>query len=193
MAAPKLTKYRWVVATTELGIGQPALRLKAAMLIKSWRFITLLLVALLTGLAFAHVLERPAKMLYDAALYVTVQKTLYVAWGPPNVGGILEPTAILATIVLAFLVRKRKPAFWLSLGAAMALLLAFPVVFFVFVAPANEAFRAATPTSIPSNWMELRASWETGYTIRFVLQLTALGSLILSVLLETRESTAESA
>jgi hypothetical protein len=36
------------------------------MLVKSWRFVTLLLVALLTGLAFAHVLERPAKMLYDA-------------------------------------------------------------------------------------------------------------------------------
>ena len=32
------------------------------MLINICRFITLLTVALLTGLAFAHVLERPAKM-----------------------------------------------------------------------------------------------------------------------------------
>ena len=44
------------------------------MLITIWRFVTLLLVALLTGLAFAHVLERPAKMLYDAGLYVTVKR-----------------------------------------------------------------------------------------------------------------------
>ena len=145
---------------------------------------TLLLVALLTGLAFAHVLERPAKMLYDAGLYVTVQKTLYVAWGPPNVGGILEPAAIVATIILAILVRTRKPAFALSLGAAMALLVAFPLVFFLFVAPANEAFRAATPTAIPVNWTELRLSWERGHSIRFGLQLVALGLLILSVLVE---------
>jgi uncharacterized membrane protein len=74
--------------------------------------------------------------------------------GPPNVGGILEPAAILATIILAFLVRTRTPAFWLSLGAAMVLLVAFPLVFFLFVAPANEAFRAATPTSIPPNWTD---------------------------------------
>lgn len=158
------------------------------MLIRSWRFVTILLVALLLGLAFAHVLERPAKMQYDAALYVTLQKTLYVAWGPPNVGGILEPAAIFATIALAFLVRRRRPAIWLTLGAGAALLLAFPVVFFAFVAPANEAFLSAAAASIPANWMEMRASWETGHTIRFVLQLIALSLLTLSVLLETRET-----
>jgi uncharacterized membrane protein len=124
-------------------------------------------------------------MLYDAELYVTLQKTLYVAWGPPNVGGFLEPTAILATLSLAFLLRKRKRAFWLTLGAGLALLLAFPVVFFIFVAPANAAFLAAPPSSIPGDWMELRASWETGHTIRFVLQMLAPSLLILSVLLET--------
>ena len=113
-------------------------------------------------------------MLYDAALYVTLQKTLYVAWGPPNVGGILEPAAILATVILAIVARKPQRAFWLSLSAAAALLLAFPVVFFAYVAPANEAFRAATTTSVPANWVELRSSWETGHAIRFVLQLAAL-------------------
>jgi hypothetical protein len=142
------------------------------MLINTWRFVTILLVALLLGLAFAHVLERPAKMLYDAAFYLTIQKTLYVAWGPPNIGGILEPAAIFATLLLA-------------------LLLAFPVVFFVFVAPANEVFLAATPTSIPPNWIESRASWETGHAIRFVFQLVALSLLLLSVFLEVNEISAQ--
>jgi hypothetical protein len=126
-------------------------------------------------------------------LYVTLQNTLYVAWGPPNLGGILEPAAILATIILAFLVRTRKPAFGLSLGAAMFLLIAFPVVFFVFVAPANEAFRAATPNTVPPNWTELRVSWESGHSIRFGLQFIALGLLILSVLLETSGGTRQCA
>lgn len=161
------------------------------MLINTWRFVTILLVALLLGLAFAHVLERPAKMLYDAAFYLTIQKTLYVAWGPPNIGGILEPAAIFATLLLAFFLRNAKPAFWLTFGAGFALLLAFPVVFFVFVAPANEVFLAATPTSIPPNWMESRASWETGHAIRFVFQLVALSLLLLSVFLEVNEISAQ--
>jgi hypothetical protein len=50
------------------------------MLIQNWRFVTILLVVLPMGLAFAHVFERPAKMQYDAQLYVTLQKTLYVEW-----------------------------------------------------------------------------------------------------------------
>jgi len=158
------------------------------MLIKVWRFLTILLVALLLGLAFAHVLERPAKMQYDAALYITLQKTLYVAWGPPNVGGILEPAAILATISLAVVLRKNKHALLLTLGAGLALLLAFPVVFYIWVAPANEVFLSAPPGSIPANWEEMRASWETGHTIRFVLQLAALSVLVVSVLFETRET-----
>ncbi|MDO9106724.1 MAG: DUF1772 domain-containing protein [Methylovulum sp.] len=154
------------------------------MLIKVWRFVTILFVVLLLGLAFAHVLERPAKMIYDAALYLTIQKTLYVAWGPPNIGGILEPAAIFATLLLAFFLRKQKRSCWLTLGAGFTLLLAFPVVFFVFVAPANEVFSAATPTSIPSNWMESRICWEMGHIIRFVLQLIALSLLQLSLFLE---------
>jgi len=113
-----------------------------------------------------------------------LQQTLYVAWGPPNVGGILEPAAILATVILAIAVRKQQWVFWLSLSAAAALLLAFPLVFFAYVAPANEAFRAATTTAVPANWMELRSSWETGHAIRFMLQLAALSLLLSSVLFD---------
>ena len=41
--------------------------------LKLLRFATILLVALLSGLAFAHVLEQPAKMQYDAALCIALQ------------------------------------------------------------------------------------------------------------------------
>ena len=60
-------------------------------LTRTWQLLTVVLVALSLGLAFAHVLERPAKMQYPADLYVTLQRSLYVHWGPPSVGGILEP------------------------------------------------------------------------------------------------------
>ena len=153
--------------------------------LKLIRFTAILLVALLTGLAFAHVLEQPAKMQYDAALYITLQKSLYVQWGPPHIGGLLEPLAIAVTGLLAFFIRKNKRDLWFSLGALFVLLLAFPVVFFWLVAPANAAFSAAMLPSIPPNWTDLRSSWEMGHAIRFALQFAALSLLVLSLALDT--------
>lgn len=58
------------------------------MFINTWRFITLILTALLMGTTFCHVLELPAKMDYPASLYMTLHRTLYVAlyvaFGPPG-------------------------------------------------------------------------------------------------------------
>ena len=153
--------------------------------LKLFRFATILLVAPLCGLAFAHVLELSAKMQYDATLYITLQKSLYVQWGPPNIGGMLEPSAIAATGVLAFFLRRSKRGLWLSLGALFALLLAFPIVFFWLVAPANAGFLAATLPSIPPNWTDLRSNWEMGHAIRFALQFAALSLLVLSLILDT--------
>ena len=152
--------------------------------LKLFRLATTLLVALLSGLAFAHVLELPAKMQYDATLYITLQKSLYVQWGPPHFGGVLEPFAIAATGLLAFFLRKSKRGLWLSLGALFALLLAFPVVFFWLVAPANAGFLAATLPSIPPDWTALRSNWEMGHAIRFALQFAALALLVLSLALD---------
>jgi hypothetical protein len=149
-----------------------------------FRVVTTLLVALLSGLAFAHVLELPAKMQYDAALYITLQKSLYIQWGPPHIGGVVEPSAIVATGLLTFFLRKSKRTLWLTLGALFALLLAFPVVFFWLVAPANAGFMATTLPSIPLDWTALRSNWEMGHAVRFALQFVALALLILSLALD---------
>jgi Domain of unknown function (DUF1772) len=152
--------------------------------LKLFRLGTLLLVSLLSGLAFAHVLERPQKMQYDAALYITLQKSLYVQWGPPHLGGVLEPSAIAATGLLAYVRRRSRRGPWLTLGALLALLLAFPIVFFWLVAPANAGFLAATLPSIPADWTDLRSNWETGHAIRFGLQFAALALLAWSLVLD---------
>ncbi|MBL8374649.1 hypothetical protein [Accumulibacter sp.] len=126
------------------------------------RFSTILLAALLSGLAFAHVLEQPAKMQYDAMLYITLQRSLYVQWGTPHIGGVLEPLTIATTGLLAFFIRRNKRDLWLSVGALFLLLLAFPIVFFWLVAPANAAFLAAMLPNIPLNWSELRSNCGNG-------------------------------
>ena len=49
------------------------------MLVKSWRFITIILSALVTRMALCHALELPAKMQYSASQSITVQNSLYKA------------------------------------------------------------------------------------------------------------------
>ncbi len=153
------------------------------MSVKFIRFAAIVLLALVMGLAFAHVLEQPAKMQYDAVLYLTLQKSLYAQWGPPHIGGLLEPLAIAAAGLLAFFARKDKREFCFALGALTGLLLAFPLVFFWLVAPANAGFAAASLATIPRNWMELRSRWELGHAIRFALQFVALVLLLLPLVL----------
>ncbi|MDV2997074.1 MAG: hypothetical protein N4J56_006779 [Chroococcidiopsis sp. SAG 2025] len=121
------------------------------MFLKTWRFITLILSALVTGIALCHALELPAKMQYSASQYIAIQNSLYVAFGPPNIGAFIEFAAPVAAIGLAILVRKRHPAFGLTLVAIALMLLAFPVIFFAFTEPVNVAIRSATPESIPAN------------------------------------------
>ena len=70
----------------------------------------------------------------------------------------------------------------MTLLALVALLLAFPIVFFWLVAPANAAFRGAVGDPVPANRSAMRDSWELGHTLRFVLQLMGFGALVSSVL-----------
>lgn len=155
------------------------------MFLRIWRFITITLTALVVGMAFCHTLELPAKMQYSASLYVTVQNSLYAAFGPPNIGAFLEPAAVLCAFALAVLVRKRRLVFLLTLIAAVLMFVAFPAIFFTFTEPVNAIMRNATPDSIPANWEQLRNQWEYSHAARFVCHLIGFGALISSVLLET--------
>jgi hypothetical protein len=146
------------------------------------RLVALTLTALTLGLSFAHVLEMPAKVAYPPELYVTLQNSLYVSFGPPRVGAFVEPGAILAAAILAYLVRRRRPAFWLTVGAVICLLLAFPVVFFLFTQPANAVFQAARSASVPADFERYRVQWEYSHAARFVLHLAAFVLLARSVL-----------
>lgn len=154
------------------------------MFLRIWRLLTIVLSALVTGMAFCHALELPAKMQYPAWLDVMLQNSLYVAFGPPNIGAFIEVLAPLAAIALAILVRKHQKALPLTLLAVGFMLLAFPVIFFAFTEPANIIFRKATPISIPTNWQQLRNQWEYSHLARFFCHLAGLTALIASVLVE---------
>lgn len=148
--------------------------------LQTWRFLTLLLAALLTGMTFCHVLEMPAKMLYPAQLYLTLHRTLYVAFGPPNVGVVIELGAILTSAVLVFLLRQRS-GFWPTLIGA-ACFLAGLAMYFVLVEPANVALRAMSIEAPAQDWGVWRDQWEVGHSVHFFFDFAGLCALIVSVL-----------
>lgn len=154
-------------------------------MVKYWRFITLVLAALSLTMESAHVLELPQKMQYDAQMYTAVNGTLYRYFA--IVGGAYQVGAIVAAVVLVFMVRGRKrPLAWTRAGA-LCLAAAFGI-WLVVVSPVNEQIRAAlqaAPESVPTLWMQLRDRWEYGHAAGFVVQLAGFCALVVSVLVET--------
>jgi hypothetical protein len=154
------------------------------MVIRGWRLVTLVLAALALTMESAHVLELPQKMQYGAQMYSAVKTTLYKYFA--IVGGVYQVGSIVATGVLAFMVRKRV-SFSSTLVGFFCLLLAFGV-WLAVVAPVNsevaDALRSA-PESVPMLWLRLRNRWEYGHVAGFVLQLVGFCALVLSVLMET--------
>lgn len=155
------------------------------MSLKAWRFVALLLAALSLTMESAHVLELPQKMQYDAQMYAAVNGTLYRYFA--IVGGLYQLGSIVAAGVLAWLVRRRRPAFGWTLAGALLLGLAF-AVWLAAVAPVNGQIAEAmlvAPDSVPALWTQLRARWEYGHAAGFIVQVIAFACLLISMLVET--------
>jgi len=56
--------------------------------------------------------------------------------------------------------------------------------FWIWVVPVNAALLPVTPETLPPNWMALRDRWEYTHGVRALLQIVALGALVLSILAE---------
>lgn len=152
-------------------------------MLRFWRLITILLVSSSMGMAFCHVLELIPKMRYGGSLYLTIQRTLYLLFGAP-LGAAIEVGAVGSSVVLVFLVRKRRAAFFLTLAAAACMVTAH-AVWWIWVNSANVAFFHMAINNPAPGWTALREQWEYAHLARFVLQFIGLAALLLSVVLET--------
>lgn len=142
--------------------------------LNTMRFISLLFVALALAPSLAHLLELPNKINLSADDYLTVQQ-IYRGWA---LLGIVVFSALLSTLVLTIMVRKRRKAFILTLIAFLCIVGTL-VVFFTFTYPANQ--QTNNWTMLPANWLELRNQWEYSHATSAGLNLIALIMLILSV------------
>src|SRR5262245_7624618 len=145
------------------------------------RFVMLMLAALTLTMETAHVLELPQKMNYSAELYSAVNTTMYRYFAVA--GGPLTLLTLLVGAALALVLRGRPEFVW-TLAGVLAYYVAF-IVWLTVVVPVNSEIGAAmarAPDTVPGLWMRLRARWELGHAVGFVLQLIGLATLIWSVL-----------
>ena len=140
---------------------------------RNLKILTLALFTVLLGTSVALVLERSVRMTYNASQYVKVQTAMYTLWGSQAVVRFLEPVAVVAALALLVSMRKQR-GFLLVAAATVALLVAYPVVFYWRVSPAFAAFHdSATIGVIVPNWQFWRSEWEAGQLIRSGLHLVA--------------------
>jgi uncharacterized membrane protein len=160
------------------------------MLIKTWRFVMLMLATFSVSLSMTHLLELLPRMRFGQHLWVevTVFQGVYTLFG--SVGAVFESGAIVTAFIVAFLVRRRKRTFYWTLGGAIALLVAF-VSWIVFVAPMNAVFATWLTNPVPPDWTRYRDQWEYAHAINAFIKISGLSLLILSVLRETPERAAD--
>jgi hypothetical protein len=150
---------------------------------KIFALVTILLAALDTGLAYAHALELPAKMNYDASLYLLIHRTLY--WGFGNIGGPISTLVVVLTLVLAWTVRRQPAVFRLVTAGALCYAAAM-IVFLLLVNPMNSALKSLDIDAPPLGWQVLRNQWEYSHLFRFLLQVTGLTALLAAFVVRDR-------
>ena len=140
------------------------------------QFLRLLFAALALVPAMAHAMELSNKMKLPREEYMTVQQ-LYRGW---ELVGIVVFGALVSTAALTIMLRDNPKAFVFSLVAFLCLV-GTQIIFWTFTYPVNPETRGWTIT--PEHWRELRNQWEYSHAGSADLNLIALISLFLSVLI----------
>jgi hypothetical protein len=151
-------------------------------MLKTMRFLSLLFVAVSLGAALAHLFALPNKIHLPGGEYLVVQQ-IYRGWA---LLGTVVIAALLSTLVLTIMARKRRRAFSLTLISFLCVAGSL-VLFFTFTYPANR--QTSNWTLLPPDWEGLRTQWEYSHAAAAVLYLIAFSTLVLSVLVPERSAT----
>jgi hypothetical protein len=158
--------------------------------------LAIILVAIAMALALAHTLELPGKMRLSRDAYLGVQPIYYP--GFTIGGGVGEGGGLISTLLLVFLTPTVSVAFWLTLGAFLALL-AMHAAYWALTHPVNnfwvqglkpsgfaERFFSFNPLNRIGDaqtvdWTGLRDRWEYSHVLRAGLSLLSLSLLAAAV------------
>jgi hypothetical protein len=135
------------------------------------------LLSLAPGLA--HVFELPRKLTLSRDAYFTVQQ-IYAGW---DLFGIVLLLQFLALLLLAWRSAREYYVFRPVL-AALLLLLAAQLLFWLFTFPAN--MDTANWTRAPVDWQAQRAQWEWSHAAGALCQFLGFCSLLTALFARVR-------
>jgi hypothetical protein len=143
-----------------------------------WSFLAMLVMALSLGPSFAHLLEAPPRLtlwspeLWREATVFNGQFTYFAVVGAP-----LDVGAIVLGGIMAFLVRRRRPAFGLALAGTILYAAALGTWVSV-VAPMNAILAQWEPGPLPVDFAAVRDRWEAGHMAITGIKVVGLGCVI---------------
>jgi hypothetical protein len=151
------------------------------------RFATLMVTALAMTTTVAHLLEMPARLSWEAPLWIetTVTGAVFRLFG--TVGAVCEIAAMVCTVWLAFALRRERDEVWPCTFAALGILAAH-AVFWLWTAPVNAEMSTWTPDAFPQDWASWRLQWEVSHAARAVLEVSALALLVGSMVRRVPDS-----
>ena len=152
------------------------------MSIRLIRFLVVMLAALSLAVAISHVLQLPARMAWDQALWIgaTAQGGFYALSGP--LGVLLQVFTIIALIVLAVLLRRHALS-GLPFTIAAAVMFAVGLLaWWILVYPVNVELAKWVNGPVPDDWADWRALWEWGQAANGLAQFAGFAALIASLL-----------
>jgi hypothetical protein len=147
-----------------------------------WSFLALLVMALSLGPSFAHLLEAPPRLtvwspeLWREATVFNGQFTYFAIIGAP-----LDIGSILLGAAVTFVIRHKRPAFWLAMAATFLFATSL-ATWFAVVAPMNAILAQWGPGPIPDNFEAVRNRWETGHIVISAIKVAGLSCMIAGVL-----------
>ncbi len=142
-------------------------------------FIAIFVTVIALGGALAHLFELPRKMVLSREDYFTVQQ-IYAGW---DLFGLVLLIQFLSLVLLAWRSLREYYVFRPVL-AALLLMVAAQVIFWLFTFPANVATQNWTHS--PDDWDMLRRQWEYSHAAGAICQLLGLCSLVWALFARVR-------
>lgn len=146
-----------------------------------WQFISLLLLALVTGVFWGTWLGLSRSMAaLTPATFLEVGHTMIANLG--TIMAILMPAALLAVLpVLYLLYRQRSKAFYWTLAGWLLFIITLLITLIVEV-PIDNQIEGWTVASLPANWQQLRDRWEWFHALRSWVAVFGLALLLVGAL-----------
>jgi uncharacterized membrane protein len=151
------------------------------MALKIWQFISIFLLALVTGVFSGPWLGLSRSIAtFEPEVFLAIGHRMIRNLAP--VMPFLMPAAILSLVpVLVLSYSDRPQTFYLTL-AALALFIVALLITLIVEVPIDNQIMKWTAATLPANWQQLRDRWETFHVMRTFASVAGLALALIAAL-----------